>query len=45
MRGAYIKVVKPDPDSLLPLRPVEFHVLLALADEERHGYAIMQETA
>ena len=25
------------------LRPVEFHVLLALAGEERHGYAILQE--
>ena len=37
--------MKPDPHSFLPLRPVEFHVLLALADEERHGYAIMQETA
>jgi DNA-binding PadR family transcriptional regulator len=38
--------MKPaDPASFLPLRPVEFHVLLALADEERHGYAIMQETA
>jgi len=28
-----------------PLRPVELEVLLSLADEERHGYAIMQETA
>ena len=27
------------------LRPVEFHVLLALAGEERHGYAILQEVA
>ena len=25
------------------LRSVEFHVLLALAGEERHGYAILQE--
>ena len=29
----------------MSLRPVEFHVLLALADEERHGYAILQEVA
>jgi DNA-binding PadR family transcriptional regulator len=29
--------------ALLPLRPVEFHILLALAEEERHGYAIRQE--
>jgi DNA-binding PadR family transcriptional regulator len=26
-----------------PLTPAVFHVLLALADGERHGYAIMQE--
>ncbi|MBZ5557252.1 MAG: helix-turn-helix transcriptional regulator [Acidobacteriia bacterium] len=29
----------------MPLRPVEFHILVALAAEERHGYAIMQEAA
>jgi DNA-binding PadR family transcriptional regulator len=34
-----------DPMSLLPLTPAVFHVLLALADGERHGYAIMQEVA
>jgi DNA-binding PadR family transcriptional regulator len=27
----------------MTLRPVEFHILLALAAEERHGYAILQE--
>jgi len=32
-----------DPTNLLPLTPAVFHVLLALADGERHGYAIMQE--
>src|SRR6266550_695101 len=32
-----------DPEDLLPLTPAVFHVLLALADGERHGYAIMQE--
>ena len=26
-----------------PLRPVEFHILLSLADGERHGYAILQD--
>jgi DNA-binding PadR family transcriptional regulator len=31
------------PESHLPLRPVEFHVLLSLAAGERHGYAILQE--
>lgn len=30
-------------DDHLPLTPAAFHVLLALADRERHGYAIMQE--
>jgi len=30
-------------DDHLPLTPAAFHVLLALADRDRHGYAIMQE--
>ena len=29
--------------ALLPLTPVVFHILLALADGPRHGYAIMQD--
>lgn len=32
-----------DPESHLPLSPAMFHILLALADEERHGYGIMLE--
>jgi DNA-binding PadR family transcriptional regulator len=32
-----------DPDSLLPLTPAVFHILLALAGEESHGYGIMLE--
>ncbi|MCA9839734.1 MAG: helix-turn-helix transcriptional regulator [Trueperaceae bacterium] len=28
---------------LLPLTPAVFHILLALAAEEKHGYAIMKE--
>ena len=32
-----------NPESELPLSPAVFHILLALADEERHGYGIMQE--
>jgi DNA-binding PadR family transcriptional regulator len=32
-----------DPGSLLPLTPAMFHVLVALADGETHGYAIMKE--
>src|SRR6266568_5487983 len=34
-----------DPETLLPLTPAVFHILLALADSERHGYGIMQEIA
>ena len=33
------------PEALLPLSPAVFHILLALADGERHGYSIMQEIA
>jgi DNA-binding PadR family transcriptional regulator len=33
------------PQELLPLSPPVFHILLALADEERHGYGIMQDVA
>lgn len=33
----------PTPEDFLPLKPHWFHVLLSLADQEQHGYAIMQE--
>jgi DNA-binding PadR family transcriptional regulator len=36
--------MKKLPD-LLPLTAPVFHILLALADEERHGYGIMQDVA
>ena len=29
----------------MALRPVEFHILLALAADERHGYGLLQEVA
>jgi DNA-binding PadR family transcriptional regulator len=32
-------------DSFLPLPTAVFHILVALADQERHGYAIMQDVA
>jgi DNA-binding PadR family transcriptional regulator len=32
-------------EPLLPLTPPDFHILLALAGEERHGYGIMQDVA
>ncbi len=33
------------PDALLPLPPASFHILVALSDADRHGYAIMREVA
>jgi DNA-binding PadR family transcriptional regulator len=33
------------PDSLLPLPPAVFHILIALADRDRHGYSIMRDVA
>ena len=35
----------PTPESLLPLSAAFFHILVALADGDRHGYAIMQDVA
>jgi DNA-binding PadR family transcriptional regulator len=34
---------RTDPNAFLPLTPAIAHILLALADQDRHGYAIMQE--
>ena len=31
------------PETFLPLTPVAFEILLALADGERHGYEVMVE--
>jgi DNA-binding PadR family transcriptional regulator len=33
----------PDAERFLPLKPNWFHILLSLANEEQHGYGIMQE--
>ena len=33
-----------NPESFLPLRPVEFEILLVLAGGDHHGYAIIQQT-
>src|SRR5690349_3633643 len=35
----------PEPESLLPLPPATFHILMAVSDEDRHGYAIIQDVA
>src|SRR5712691_10093673 len=34
-----------EAESLVPLQPATFHVMLAVADEDRHGYAIIQDVA
>ena len=34
-----------EPTDFLPLKPLEFHALLALADEELHGYGIKKSMA
>ena len=37
-----------DPDVIrpfLPLRPVQFHILISLTEGDRHGYAIIRDTA
>src|SRR5262245_59164168 len=34
-----------DIDAMLPLPPATFHILMALADEDRHGYAVIQDIA
>ena len=36
-------MMKRDPLPLLPLSPAMFHVLVALADGQAHGYAILKE--
>jgi DNA-binding PadR family transcriptional regulator len=35
----------PDINAFLPLSTQVFHVLVALADEDRHGYAIIKDMA
>ena len=40
-----MKKTERSPEAMLPLTPAVFHILLALADSERHGYGIMQEIA
>jgi len=32
-----------NPENFLPLKPHWFHVMLSLAEQEQHGYGIMQE--
>ena len=32
-----------DPDAFLPLRAVEFQIVLSLSEGDKHGYAIIQD--
>jgi DNA-binding PadR family transcriptional regulator len=36
---------KPDPEALLPLSPATFHILMAVTNEDRHGYGIIQDVS
>src|SRR6266699_3725516 len=38
-----MKKTPREPEASLPLTPAVFSILLALANQERHGYGIMQE--
>jgi DNA-binding PadR family transcriptional regulator len=35
----------PDPSAFLPLPLATFHILLAVAEDDRHGYGIIQDVA
>jgi DNA-binding PadR family transcriptional regulator len=37
--------MKDDSNEFLPLSPATLHILLALAGDDLHGYAIMQEVS
>ena len=38
-----LSATQSNPEPLVPLTPAMFHVLLALAGEDLHGYAILKE--
>ena len=40
-----ISIMRFDPSRYLPLTPAMLQVLLALADGDKHGYAILKEVA
>jgi DNA-binding PadR family transcriptional regulator len=45
MRRSSTYLPPRDPGDELPLTPAVFHILLALADHDRHGYAIILDIA
>ena len=38
-------LAEPDPESFLPLPRDTFHILVSLADRDRHGYSVMLDVA
>ena len=36
---------EPQPEDLLPLPEATFHILMAVAEDDRHGYAIIQDVS
>ena len=40
-----MKTPDPAPETFLPLQPAVFHILMAVADDDRHGYAIIQDVS
>ena len=36
---------KPPIEDFLPLKPVDFHILMVLLDQKRHGYGIVRDIA
>ena len=37
------RATTPDPESFLPLNRDTFHILVSLADRDRHGYSVLQD--
>jgi DNA-binding PadR family transcriptional regulator len=45
MADKFDKFDRSEVEAQLPLPPATLHILLALADEDRHGYAVIQDVA
>lgn len=45
MSDKFLSFSRGEVDELLPLPAATFHILLALAGEDRHGYGIIQDVA
>jgi len=39
------EITAPTPESLLPLPEATLYILMSLSDEDRHGYAVIQDVA